>query len=446
MTDNQGSRQKFRLTNPGGHILMLSYFFPPSGAGGVQRSLKMAKYLSLLGTRVTVVTPKPISYLAYDEALLSELPKQVKVVRTSSADPARLLKIISDVMKRGASSPGKNVKKARGVTGARLFQHLKWWFAIPDAEVLWLPFAFPAAGRLISSSAVDVIYSTSPPASSHLLAMQLKARYHIPWIADFRDLWADHYDFKNRPLINRTIIQDMEKAVFTYADRIICNTRGMYELYEHKHTYAKNRLVYIPNGYDENDFMDLNATKNDDGKLHLVHMGTLRGRRSLTTVFAALKTAMEYSGIGSSWVFDQVGSYHEFLVQGSNELGISDQVCMHGNLSHTEAIKMAAGADALLLLVSSDEGSLLVPAKLYEYLRLGKPIVVLAPPGEAEKIAREYGQARVFAPDDAQGLAEWLMQGKPVEKTVNSDEIEFFKRVNLARLLQDLVKVVISAE
>jgi glycosyltransferase involved in cell wall biosynthesis len=121
-------------------------------------------------------------------------------------------------------------------------------------------------------------------------------------------------------------------------------------------------------------------------------------------------------------------------------------VCMHGNLSHTEALKMAAGADALLLLVSSDEGSLLVPAKLYEYLRLGKPVVVLAPPGEAEKIAREYGQARVFAPDDAHGLAEWLMQGKPVEKALNRDGIEFFERANLAHLLQDLVKEVIGLE
>lgn len=425
---------------------MLSYFFPPSGAGGVQRSLKMAKYLSMLGTRVTVLTPKPISYLAYDESLLSELPKQVRIVRTSSADPARLLKVISEVMKRRTSSPKKQFKKTRGVTGARLFQKLKWWFAIPDAEVLWLPFAFPAAGRLISFDKVNVIYSTSPPVSSHLLAMQLKARYRLPWIADFRDLWADHYDFKNRPLINRTIIKDMEKAVFINADRIICNTRGMQELYENKYPFAKNRLVYIPNGFDENDFADLTATKTDDGKLHLVHMGTLRGRRSLATIFAAIKTAMEQGGIGSSWVFDQVGSYHEFLVQGSEELGIGDQVRMHGNLSHTEALKMAAGADALLLLISNDEGSLLVPAKLYEYLRLGKSIVVLAPPGEAEKIAREYGHARVFTPDDAQGLAEWLMQGKPIEKALNRDGIEFFERANLAHLLQDLVRGVIGAE
>jgi len=427
-----------------GHLLMLSYFFPPLGAGGVQRSLKLAKYLPDCNVDVTVLTPKPVAYLAYDQTLLEEIPPAVKVVRTPSADPARLAWLLKRLLGRGEDRQDEDeISSGKGIRGAWFLQKLKWWVTIPDAEVFWLPYAIPAAGRVIQTAHHTVIYSTSPPNSTHLLGFLLKKRWRLPWIADFRDLWADHYDFINRPYPLRLLIESMERVVFNNADRVICNTPGMLEFYAGKYPTSHSRLRLIPNGYDEEDFRDLSPQSSDGDYLRLVHMGALRGDRSLTTVIKAMVEVERDSSVLRKWILEQAGVFHAHLIKGLDQSDLSDRVRLLGNLSHRQALARAAAAEALLLLISPNEGDKLVPAKLYEYLRLGRPIIIMAPEGDAVRLARDLAQAVVFAPDDFRGLAEYLARGKPPIPTISRTKLMCFERRRLAAKLADLVAEVL---
>lgn len=419
---------------------MLSYYFPPSGAGGVQRSTKFAKYLSALGMSVTVITPKPIAYLAYDHSLASELPPEVKVVRTGSADPARLAAILRGRSKTAGLQPDKPLgSSGRGVPGARIYQLLKRWFALPDPEVLWIPFAYAAAAKEIALHGITIVYTTSPPSSAHLAGYLLKRRFGLPWVADFRDFWADHYDFAKRGRHIRFFINGMEQAVMAHADRIICNTPGMFKLFSKKYPAACAKLRLIPNGYDEADFAGLLPVKSEVGHRRLVHMGTLRGDRSLSIVLEAIKQANAVLAPPSQWVLEQLGSFHAYKVTEARMQGLTDYAEFIGNVPHNEALARAMTADALLLLVSPGEGSGLVPAKLYEYLRLGRPIIAVAPPGDATNLAANLGQAAVFAPDDLAGLSAYLQNLALPIPQINVTELVCYERKRLTKdLLDDL--------
>jgi glycosyltransferase involved in cell wall biosynthesis len=431
---------RIHKTQEGGHLLMLSYYFPPTGAGGVQRSLKFAKYLSRMGPRVTVITPKPIAYLAYDQTLVQEVPPQVRVVRTDSADPARLVAILRR-KRQQADAPinHSEIGTGRGVPGARLYQLFKRWFALPDPEVLWVPFAYWAAAREIALHGITVVYTTSPPSSSHLAGYLLKRRFGLPWVADFRDFWADHFDFTRRGRHIRIFINGMERAVFNHADRIICNTPGMMQCFAAKYPYAQKKLRLIPNGYDEEDFADLVPHKEISAHRKLVHMGTLRGDRSLVGVMEAIAQANAGLPSASQWGLEQLGSYHGYKAVELKMRGLMQYADFTGNLSHRDALARAMSADALLLLVSPGEGAGLVPAKLYEYLRLGRPIIAVAPPGDAANLAVRLAQAAVFAPDDTTGLAASLKSMILKIPQTNKMELAHYERSNLAR---DLLGVI----
>jgi len=419
---------------------MLSYYFPPTGAGGVQRSLKFAKYLSQLGMRITVITPKPIAYLAYDHTLADELPSAVKVVRTGSADPARLAAILrgKDIPQDHKQDTGA-IGTGRGVTGARLYQLLKRWFALPDPEVLWVPFAYGAAAKEIELQGVTAVYTTSPPSSAHLAGYLLKKRFGLPWVADFRDFWADHFDFARRGRHIRFFINGMERAVFNHADRIVCNTPGMMKLFSAKYPMARSRLRLIPNGYDEDDFAGLVPTKAEGVHRRLVHMGTLRGDRSLLAVMEAIQNANANLQSPLSWILEQLGSYHGYKATELKMHGLMQYAEFIGNMPHREALSRALSADALLLLVSPGEGAGLVPAKLYEYLRLNRPIIAVVPPGDARDLAIRLGHAAVFATDDVAGIEEYLCN--PILQTpqLSKTALSHYERKNLAGNLLDVI-------
>ena len=419
---------------------MLSYYFPPTGAGGVQRSLKFAKYLPRFGMRVTVVTPKPIAYLAYDYTLAQEIPASVKVVTSSSGDPARLVAILRGIKSPADSTPQSVASKSsRGIHGAKLYQWFKRWFALPDPEVLWLPFAYYAAKREITQNKVSAIYSTSPPSSTHLLGYFIKRESGLPWVADFRDFWVDHYDFARRRWHIKFLMEGMEKAVFKYADRIICNTPGMLNLYKAKYPAQSSKLLLIPNGYDEEDFGGLMPAQVQEGCRRLVHMGTLRGDRSLLGVMEAIRLANAELPSPSRWILEQLGTYHDYIATELRSKGLLEDVRFIGNLPHREALARGLSADALLLLVSPGEGSALIPAKLYEYLRLGRPIIVVAPPGDATDLAINLANAAAFSPAGVQPLATYLKSGTLDAPRINREELAHFGRNNLTRDLFDTI-------
>ena len=219
------------------NVLMIAYSFPPAGGPGVQRTSKFVKYLRHYGWEPVVLTRDTIKMPLRDESLGKDIPDNIRIIRTKAWDLTSGSRIM-------------------GLIGKFISRKL----LIPDSERLWEIFSRKEAGRVIESHNIRLIYTTSLPYSSHLMAIHLKEKYHhIPWVADFRDEWTNNPYILDNPhnLIRMSIERKMEKRVLETADYLITNTPIMLKNFIENNldiANLKDRFFVIPNGYDPDDF------------------------------------------------------------------------------------------------------------------------------------------------------------------------------------------------
>src|SRR5258706_11349253 len=249
------------------HALFVAFHYPPeASSSGVLRTLKYTRYLREFGWRVSVVTLDPSAYSVLDPRLEQEIPSGTRVLRT------RFLNIKRDL-------------SIRGVYPAL--------FALPDVWIGWMPWAVAAGRRVISSDPVDLIYSTSPHATAHLIACRLAAISAKPWVTDFRDPWIEDPPEPGAPnsLIYRTVNRRLERLVVKRCDAIVTSTTSMRDLMRNRYpdeSEAKIRAIF--NGYDEADFADMPVRSSTRAShLRIIHMGNINAAfRDPRPLFAAL--------------------------------------------------------------------------------------------------------------------------------------------------------------
>src|SRR5713226_5295033 len=210
------------------HALFVAYHYPPeSSSSGVLRTLKHTRYLGRFGWRVTVLTLNREAYQVTDPKLEEQIPGDVRVVRTRFIDVKRHLAI-------------------RGVYPS--------WLAIPDRWIGWWPWAVAAGHRVMKHDPVDVIYSTSPHATAHLIGLALSRRSRTPWVADFRDPWYEEPPEPGTSWIAQFAARRLERVVFRHADRILASTGRLRDMLAARYPWKpRERFTAIPNGYDEDD-------------------------------------------------------------------------------------------------------------------------------------------------------------------------------------------------
>ena len=213
--------------NPLKRVLMIAFHFPPEGGSGTQRTLKFARYLPECGWEVEVLTVRPETYELLDHSLLHEVPASVQVHRTFCVDPARHLRV-------WGWYPG--------------------FLSFPDRYASWYPFGLRRGLRLLRERQFDVIYSSSPTRTAHLIACTLARMTGLPWVCDFRDPWRDGSATNDRRLRLR-ILDSLERLVAKQATHIIANTVPSGQtLINRLGSAIERKLTVLPNGYDEADF------------------------------------------------------------------------------------------------------------------------------------------------------------------------------------------------
>ncbi|MBK7966349.1 MAG: glycosyltransferase [Bacteroidetes bacterium] len=235
-------------------VLVITYYWPPSGGAGVQRSLKFVKYLSHMGFSPMVLTVKEdkASYPLHDSSLLTEVPQTVKVVRTNSFEPLNILSSIigkKNVPYGGFANANKESKKQK---------FLRWVrgnFFIPDARVGWVSYAFKEAKRIIEDEKIECVYISSPPHSSQLIGLKLKETFpQLRWVADLRDPWTDIYYYKDLLHGKRAKLKDeqFEKHVLEKADAIVVVSEPIKNSFLEKSVLVlPSKIHVLPNGFDE---------------------------------------------------------------------------------------------------------------------------------------------------------------------------------------------------
>lgn len=401
---------------------MIAYFFPPMGGVGVQRTLKFVRYLPDHGWQPYVLTVKHGSTLQ-DTSLGEEIPTDLPINRTFILHlPSRL--------------------------PFRLRNFITRWFLIVDEQIGWFPFATSAGRKVIVPNTISVIYSSSSPYTSHLVARKLHHQTGLPWVADFRDPWVGNPFLSFPTTIHRRINENLERRVFSEADRVILNTQRSLQHYQKKYSSLNpEKFLIIPNGYDQ---ADLPAQRTDlirRDSFTLVHLGSLYQKsRSASYFLSALYQTFQSGKLPRNKVrvrfIGNIDRYSRRLIE---RYSLDGQVELLGFLPHRVAMEQASSSDLLLLIPYYGPGAeLFIPAKIYEYLASRIPILYLDDTGESADLIRNARAGWLVAATDIDQIADTLARlyqlWEAGELTINSDMdlISSFERRELTRQLADL--------
>jgi glycosyltransferase involved in cell wall biosynthesis len=396
-------------------VLVLAYFFPPLGGGGVQRTLKFVRYLEPLGWDATVISTRSRLYPARDSSLLAEIPESTRVVRTPSLPLANYLGIVLHRLR---------------------LRRLRAWVLWPDGGIGWAPFALIAALRAVRRDRPDVLFSTSAPYSAHLIALLVARLTRVPWVADFRDEWTANVVVDQPPLLAR-LTKRAEGAITARARRVIV-AADFFQLAGL--ASADSRRIEIVNGVDETDLPREPPQLLRD-RFVLANVGTTYESRDPSPALRALATLVASGQIdGTRLEVRLVGSVWLPEFAPPSEIRVERT----GYVEHSRAVEEMFAATALLLYVASS--SLTQPGRLFEYLASGRPLLCLTHPQTlAARLVREWNAGVVADPHDESQIAEafltlwqrWEEDGLPDQHQVRRRTLDrYSRRANAARLAE----------
>ncbi len=406
---------------------MVAYHYPPDGSTtGVLRTLKFSKYLPQHGWMPHILTLKEWAYASKDYELLQDIPKEVVVHRAFGLDNARHLSIQG--------------------------RHLAL-LSIPDPFLSWLPFGIARGLSTIRKGGFRALYSTSPPPTAHLIAASLKAVTGLPWVADFRDPWIEE-GFHPRPGSLRYRIESaLEKRVVMQADRLIVTTPHLKKDFLCRYPeLSPENVIAIYNGYDESDFNGLDGPLRSD-RFEIIHAGLITPEfrdpfpllETVASMIAERTLPLEETRV--TFLGDGGYTHSEGFTNRVKQMGLDQVVQIADRVPHREALRRLQQAAVLLLLQASNDTKSLIPAKAFEYLRLGRPILALTLEGATADLLTEMDGCYVIDPGDRAGLQRHVSalykrwQGSH-DHPYTSRQIFRYERSNLtaelARLLEEL--------
>lgn len=389
-------------------VLIVAYYFPPLGGGGTQRTLKFMRYLPDFRWEPHVLTVQNSRYLVYDESLAGQLNPAARVLRTRAMLPARFARRFA----------GHDPAAARNdrLPGRGLLSRLKKYFYtlvfMPDEYIGWYPFALREGLACIEDNQIDIVLSTGPPNTCHLIGRALAKKAGLPWVADLRDLWDMYPDNCNpfRWRWRQQLDDRMERAVLQDAARIIVVSRGMRLHLLHKIPALKpKRLHVITNGFDPDDFGTIRPPA---GEKHfkIVHAGTLFPWRPLRPVLLVLQRLFAQHPEFKSWVrLELLGLIPASDRVAIRETRLAENVEILNYQSYHETLRHLAAADLLLLLVGNiPHARVMIPGKLFDYFGAGRPILAIGPEGDATRLLREEKSGVAFRADQTEKMARFL--------------------------------------
>ena len=387
-------------------VLIITYYWPPSGGSGVQRWLKFAKYLPESGWEPVIFTPENPDFDLKDETLLKEISPNLEVIRFPIWEPYQLF---AKVKKQGKSHPGRLLEQPKRGVLEKLAIWLRANVLVPDPRVFWVRPSVKFLSKLVQSGQFQAVITTGPPHSLHLIGLQLKQRFGLQWIADFRDPWSQWEFLDTLPMLPavRRKHEALERSVLQQADVVLTISPTFQRDLE---KIAQRPVELVTNGYDSSDIPeDFAPRAKIAGRLHLVYSGIIDGIRNPLPLMEALKVEFASKGEEVSWNFvgkvsEQVRAYVEA------DAWLRNRITFVGYVAHEEVMGYYAQADALVLILTDTKNAQgNIPGKLFEYLATGLPVLALGDPaGDAAVLLTHAGGAPVLAHGDEQGIRKQL--------------------------------------
>jgi glycosyltransferase involved in cell wall biosynthesis len=394
-------------------ILQVAYYYPPMGGAGVQRALKFSKYLPEFGVQPVVLAAHDPGYVS-DASLLDDVPAGVRVERIEHRPLLQRALAWRSRRQHAAAVVAPPVAASSSLRPSTRDALLKAYAALqfPDDKAGWARRALAAGRRLIRDEGIELVFSSAPPVAAHALGQRLAREAGLPWVADYRDLWTDNPAY-GAPAWRSRIDRRTETAWLQRAAGIVTVTPSWQRMLQQRWGAAKP-VAFIPNGYDEADFAGLTpAARPAERVFRVVHTGTFYGARDPGGLLLGLATYLRAAPPDAPRLRVRlVGNIGARFAEplrlfDTQHPGVIERVPY---LPHRAALAELMAADALLLVVDPGAGpggtAAALPGKIFEYLRAGKPVLMLGEPGsDAAELVRRHARGVVVDAERPERLA-----------------------------------------
>ena len=420
-------------------VLIITYYWPPSGGSGVQRWLKMSKYLPENGWQPVIYTAENAEYPVEDRSLEKDVTPEAEVIRRPIVEPYAFYKKFLGIRKEEKVKAGfinEGVKKIGWKENLSVW--LRGNLFIPDARCWWIKPSVRYLSKYLKEHPVDAMISTGPPHSMHLIANALHKKFNIPWVADFRDPWTDVFYFDSLKLSKCSIRKHkkLENQVITEADKVV--TVGWHGAEDMKNLGAKNVEV-ITNGYDEECVFD-SAQIPDNECFTVSYTGVLLPNESFVIWDAFKELCEENLEFNKALKINLIGHIDESVKRYISEKKLNDKVNNIEYMKHSQVLDYQRKSDLLLLLIPrAKKAECILTGKLFEYLVSGRPILAVGPEnGDAAKILFETKCGMTTDYDDKAKMKEIILDyfnkrtdNQSIE--IDKNEVAKYSRKNLAK-------------
>ncbi|MFB6258375.1 MAG: glycosyltransferase family 4 protein [Flavobacteriales bacterium] len=432
-------------------VLIITYYWPPMGGGGVQRWLKFVKYLREYGWEPVVFTTEGGNISIRDESLYRDIPEDVEVIRHPIREPYGIYNRLMGKKKDEGFHAGFVEKEKQ--EGPSLMKRFTMWVRgalfIPDAKMLWIGPASRRIKKILRTRSFDAMVSTGPPHTTHIIADKVKRKHsELPWLADFRDPWTEIDFFHHLPMPKwaEKRHKKLEKRVLQRADQVVTVS---WSWAKDLGRIGAREVEVITNGYDEADLPSKGSVPLTES-FSITHAGAFNKDRNPPALWEAMgEVAEEEEGFRASLQIRSIGPTDHVVREGVEKAGLIEDLTLIDQLPHKEVIPYLC-ASWVLLLPLNDTPNIngVVPGKLYEYLGVRRPILCTGKAdGDAAWIVENSNAGVALDIDDRQGIKEALrtyFQGyRQGRLEVDSGSIEAYSRRTLtggiSRLLDGMI-------
>ncbi len=415
--------------------LIITYYWPPAGGSGVQRWLKFAKYFHDFDIEPIIYTVENPAYPLIDKSLLKEIPNGIEILKQPIWEPNNLFFFRKKHQKQSAGF----LNNKPSFFG-RMLQYVRANYFIPDARKFWINPSVNYLKNYLKNNPVDVVISTGPPHSMHLIGLKLKEELQLKWIADFRDPWTDIDYFHHLPLTKKSLKKHLflEEEVIKKADVIMVVGETM------KQNYLKfnKNIEIVTNGFDDEI---ANGKVNLDSKFSITHIGLMNADRNPILLWKVLKEiGTENSQFLKDLNINLVGKIDKNILENN----LNKKVTIIDYLPHNKIDNFQNKSQLLLLVVNNVPSAKgIITGKIFEYLKAKRPILAIAPKdGDLATIINETESGIVVDFHDKELLKStilaWYSLYKNENLKIKSKNIEQYHRKELTKKVATIIKAI----